>query len=255
MARLSLILIFFLSCSCAFGQFKNFNTEESIWNPGTIKLENGEEIRAELNYNFITGVLKARNSDKETGVVYTANKVVYFELLAENKKLLFYSLPFDFEGMGHYTPAFFEIIYQNGDNALLSRHDFEYKERQHQSSNDYMVNAVALTVHKEKVYRTIYLAANGEIYPLLRGKVDKSVSVNYEKDFGNSKLEYNESRFEDSKTKREEVIYKSILKKDIGEIYPEVYYEMKDFIKDNKIDMDKVEGWKSIIDYKNRLNK
>ena len=253
MAHLSLILIFFLSCSCAFGQYKNFNTEESIWRDGVIKLEDGQAIQGEINFNFVSDVLKVRQSEDEPGEIFNPNKVLYFELKEGDQKALFYSLPYDFNEDGRYKPAFFEVVYQNGKDVLLARHILEYKE------DDFVNDPVLGYTHnpkQEDVYRTIYLATGGEIVPVLKGRVKDFWSFIFDRGMALGSDKYNESaKYSKSKTDKEKVKYKNILKEDLGMLFPDAYYDLKKFIKANKIDMDKVEGWKSIIDYKNQLNK
>lgn len=174
----------------AFGQLKNVHEENNQWSQGTIKFLDGRTINGLLNYNFITGVLSHKHGSESDP--YFARKVTSFTLFDSLNSTIkeYYSLPFKTEKSKIERFIFFENIYEKNGIAILSRHEYEFKETSSSSSGSafnppgFFNPETYGTRVVEKIFENIYLANNkGDIlkYAFLK-KDQKSTSVsNYQK--------------------------------------------------------------------------
>ncbi|ELR72737.1 hypothetical protein C900_01116 [Fulvivirga imtechensis AK7] len=243
------MLIVFVTSANVSGQYRNFNTERNIWKNGLIKLENGSAVKTTINFNFVSGTLTAKEGKEE--IIYTPHQVQYFEIYSGKEKALFYSLPYDFDENGEVTLAFFEVVYQKNRDVLLLRHELEFKNKNFEAG----IPASAHNFGRERVYRIVYMATNGKIYPVLQARVRTATSYSVRLWSDADKLaSYNEkSQYTESATEDEEVRYKSILKDDMEVLFPESYLKIEEFVKNNKIKLKDIESWKTVVDFKSQL--
>jgi hypothetical protein len=245
---LGLILIY----QGAFCQLKNFNIESSRWANGTIHLINGQTITGELNYNFITGILKYREKDSE--IPYTANKVLYF-LLSDTSNYFqqkFYSLPYTAEGTTSNAFVFYEVIYENSTAAILSRHEFKYKEKTYGigfSSNSPLEYGLVVNTGNEKIKERLYLINNaGQLLEYAIGLKDKTT---YLAGLKNSKLNANDDgNSHVSRTQRNSLLKYRIVDKDaISKITEGKFKEVKTYYRKNKINRKTIAGLTEILEF------
>lgn len=247
---LGLILIY----QGAFCQLKNFNIESSRWANGTIHLINGQTITGELNYNFITGILKYREKDSE--IPYTANKVLYF-LLSDTSNYFqqkFYSLPYTAEGTTSNAFVFYEVIYENSTAAILSRHEFKYKEKTYgrgfypdpSTGTSY---GLSVNTGTEKIKERLYLINNaGQLLEYAIGLKDKTT---YLAGLKNSKLNANDDgNSHVSRTQRNSLLTYRIVDKDaISKITEGKFKEVKTYYRKNKINRKTIAGLTEILEF------
>ncbi len=238
------------------GQFKNYNTENEYWSPGAIQLIDKETIEGELNYNFVSQTLRIRRSDQiET---FNAREVLLFNLIQEDgNRKTFYSLPYKDEAFDRERPVFFYVIYEGKGIALLSRNVLEFRNTQ-LSDDPAAAFYILPTANKvESIKEVIYLAnALGSIKPYLEGK--KSTDFNFTPTYrsyptassdGNYKLEHDEKKFEESQLENKVRKFKVVDKRLLSESLGSDFYKVEDFMKENNVKSNTVEGLVRIMDY------
>ena len=236
----------FIGIQPGFCQFKNYNTESEFIYPGTIKLLDGEVIIGNLNYIFVSGVV----TNIVDTITYGAEQVLFFELKDEESqsKQQFYSLPYDVNNSGRNGAVFFEVLHENKQVAILSRHYVETKQRKRRVGA--AVNGVGgfipMNQRKEKVFQEIYIATKtGQIWPYL--KVRKSTSIQYSL---KQHAEYSENRkYEESKTDKEVSNYRITNDKVISDLCGRYYDDVQDFRVENNYQLNRVEDLILILDY------
>ncbi len=109
-----------------------------FWYPGEATLTSEEKVSGKIKYDLEIESIQIIVNDKvET---YSANQLLYFSIKPENRPdRVFYSLPFRNE-TGYVRPQFFELV-QHGNTTLLAR---EYVETRIQGSNARMVRTSRL---------------------------------------------------------------------------------------------------------------
>jgi hypothetical protein len=126
-----------------------------LWHEGKIVLLEGDTLRGMLKYNLMKDLVEFSSHDTKPEV-YTARKVVFFEIFdqTENKYRQFYALPFNASGE-YKTPIFFELL-ADGKMTLLAR---EYLETR-TISTSYYAGAYTRVV---LMYHYFFIDEKGEI--------------------------------------------------------------------------------------------
>ncbi|MEM6524658.1 MAG: hypothetical protein AAF693_12725 [Bacteroidota bacterium] len=245
------------------GQFKNYNTENEQWFQGRIKLLSGRSIDGELNYNFVSQVLRLRESNNIE--IYNAEEVLFFLLITSNDESeLYYSLPYLDQDYGRKRAVFFKVLHETKKLAILSRLIFEFKDRNWPlDSNPNAANSLSIApadYKVEKVQEVIYLADNkGTIRHYMEGKKSKSLSstLGYDESFyragGKSVLKYNDDKFKSSQVDRDVRKYKVIDKDIVLEFLDDEYYNVQEYIKENQINLSTIKGLIQILDFYEEL--
>jgi hypothetical protein len=126
-----------------------------FWHTGKIILLTGDTLKGLVKYDLQQDVVQYTVQER-TVEVYTARKVLYFEIFDETveKQRVFYALPFS-NASGYKSPMFFELL-EDGKMTLLARERLEYKTY---SSQHNIGSAVLLSI----VYKYFLLNEDGEI--------------------------------------------------------------------------------------------
>lgn len=161
MIRKFLFLIIILTSSAqAWAQ----NWPFEVWHEGKIVLLEGDTLRGLLKYDLQKDLVEYTIQDR-VAEVYTARKVIFFEIFDESVKRYrqFYALPFETTG-GYKTPVFFELLTE-GKMTLLAR---EFLENVTSTSAFYggTYNRVVLS------YRYFFMNEEGDIVQFLGNKND-----------------------------------------------------------------------------------
>lgn len=248
----TLFLIF--SAFPLFGQFKNYNTENEKWFEGQIELLNGDKLNGQLNYNFVSSVLRMKEAADT--IIYTSEKVLFFELYNETGEVKrFYSLPFDPGNAGRDIPTFFQVVFEDKEFALLSKHHLEYREKQISNQGQYYG-----TSKVEKVFEVLYVAdANGNILPFLKRK-KSAMENNFDWDGrmfldNQSGLEYNDRKLESSSTAREVKKYKFVDKQALSQVLSiDKYGKMEQHAKKEKLKLNVRKDLIKALSYYSSIN-
>jgi hypothetical protein len=125
------------------------------WHEGKLVLEKGDTLKGLIKYDLQQDLVQYTVEDKK-GEVYTARKVLFFEIFDEtvHKYRQFFALPYS-NTSGYKTPMFFELL-QDGKLTLLAREALEYKTY----SSPYNIGSASRLV---LVYKYFFLKENGDI--------------------------------------------------------------------------------------------
>ena len=239
------------------GQTKNFNTENEYWFQGNLQLMNNEIIDGELNYNFVSQILRVRKPGKIENFI--AENVVFFELQYEDgTKKTFYSLPYKDGTSDRDKPIFFSVVHEAKGVAILSRFIFELKDPNWLLENAVGLNNVPIVDPKfENVKEWIYLIdASGKITPYLEGKKSKSFNLSLAHDISNPdayRIRSHDRKFEKSKSEEEVKQFKVIDKNALYEFTGDYFYDIEDFIDRNNLKSNTIKGLIKIIDHYSKI--
>src|SRR5215208_118148 len=97
-----------------------------LWHEGKVVLTNGDTLVGLVKYDFQQDLVQYSLPEKKTEV-YTARKVLFFEIFDSSVKKYrqFFALPYAAPG-GYKSPIFFELL-EEGKLTLVSREYVEYK--------------------------------------------------------------------------------------------------------------------------------
>lgn len=115
-------ICFFLVSGSAHAQSWPFE----LWHEGKIVLVEGDTLTGLVKYDMQQDLVQYTLKER-TAEVYTARKVLFFEIFDESvhKYRQFFALPFE-NSSGYRAPIFFELL-EEGKLTLLSRELLEYK--------------------------------------------------------------------------------------------------------------------------------
>lgn len=256
MNKTLLTVLFIVWLTPLFGQFQNFNTENSEWYVGEVQLLDGRTIKGSLNYNFVSDILRIKDDDLIK--VLSAENVLMFRLKRKNQNSVFYVLPYDW-GQGRSVPTFFEVIHQADGIAILSKHSMEFVHKDffdNQAYKDYSKDdrIIDLAEKKEKIYETIYLAdTQGNILPYLTKR--KTVTRNVELfSFHEEGIKYDSSSLRRSNTDIDVEKYKYLDKDALEKTFLYNFTDLKKHIKKNKLDTRRIEDLINVVEYSSSLN-
>ncbi|MBT1703311.1 hypothetical protein [Chryseosolibacter indicus] len=139
---------------------KNWPSE--VWHEGKLVLLEGDTLRGMLKYDLQQDLVQYVIKDNKPEV-FTARKVLFFEIFDESvhKYRQFFALPFNTVG-GYKTPIFFELL-EEGKITLLTREYLEYKT----ISSPYYFGSYTTLVLSHKYY---FLKENGSIEEFVGNK-------------------------------------------------------------------------------------
>jgi len=250
-----LLLPFILTSIISSAQLKNFNTEQEIWLKG--EANNGEGLfEGELNYNFVSDILRIRNSNGDIKSIVAEN-MDWFTLTENNHQKSFISLPLNIDGLDRIIQYFFELLYIKGKYRILSKHH----ARVRLTNGDF-----GIASRVEEVIEVIYLVDMEKqiLVPVMQKRKSKSAAVHTV--FG--KLINKNAKRSESATDSEVRKFKEINKKGLDAIvtgsgkkgyrngYGFKFFFQKDFKafkshnKEHKLDPFKLEDLKKALEYK-----
>jgi len=249
--RTLFIVILFLVHFKTSAQVKNYATEVSKWTSGIAVLADGRKISGEFNYNFITGVLSYR--DENGTEPYSARTVKSFILeYVEGKEGKYYSMPYSETKWDKKEFVFFELLYQSENVAILSKHEYDFKDKRVHSfdATGAPTGWRDGTYSKERVFEYIFLAdEKGNVFKYGKKKKDKYSSFQAENTFSINKTSP-ETAYAISKTQRapnEE--YRIIDKDAIEGLTKSKYPALKKFINKQRLSLNTIEELSLLFDH------
>ena len=134
-----------------------------LWYEGKIVLTDGDTLKGLVKYDMQKDLVQYTMNDR-SAEVFTARKVIFFEIFdeANNRYRRFFTLPFETTS-GYKTPVFFELL-EEGKMTLLSREFLEYKN----FSSPYAISYSRLVLS----YKFFFLNENGSIEEFSGNKND-----------------------------------------------------------------------------------
>lgn len=126
-----------------------------LWHEGKIALVSGDTLRGFVKYDLQQDLVQFSTDDRKADV-YTARKVLFFEIFDESvhRYRRFFALPFG-NRTGYKAPLFFELL-EEGKLTLLTREALEYKTY----ASPYTIGSASRLV---LVYKYYFLDADGNI--------------------------------------------------------------------------------------------
>jgi hypothetical protein len=102
------------------------NWPSEVWHEGKVVLLEGDTLKGLVKYDLQQDLVQYSVRDK-TADVFTARKLLFFEIFDESvhRYRQFFALPFTTAG-GYKSPIFFELL-EEGKMTLLAREFLEYK--------------------------------------------------------------------------------------------------------------------------------
>jgi hypothetical protein len=161
-----------------------------VWHEGKIVLVSGDTLKGMVKYDLQQDLVQ-HAVRTNTAEVYTARKVLFFEIFDEGvrKYRRFFALPFT-TSTGYRAPVFFELL-QEGKMTLLAR---EYLERKTYSSPYYFGSSYSRLVLSYKYY---FLKENGDIQEFTGNKNDLLDMMGKKSDDVEKYMRKNRLRFDD----------------------------------------------------------
>jgi hypothetical protein len=155
-----IVIALVLVTSVGYGQ----NWPFEVWHEGKIVLLEGDTLRGLVKYDMQKDLVQHTVQDR-TAEVYTARKVIFFEIFDESirKYRQFFALPYTITG-GYKSPIFFELL-EEGKITLLSREFLENKT----ISSPYYTGSYSRIVLSNKYF---FMDENGEIVEFHGNKHD-----------------------------------------------------------------------------------
>jgi hypothetical protein len=135
-----------------------------VWHEGKIVLLQGDTLRGLVKYDLQKDLVQHTVQDSKAEV-YTARKVIFFEIFDESVKKYrqFFALPYTTAG-GYKSPIFFELL-EEGNLTLLSREFLENKT----FSSPYYTGSYSRIVLTNKYF---FMKEDGEIVEFNGSKKD-----------------------------------------------------------------------------------
>lgn len=244
MRKYYFLLLFLQISTLSFGQYKNYNALNQIWHKGKIGLLDGNVLKGSINYNFVSETLKLKVGDED--VIYSPEKVLYFEYNDEDQIVKYYVLPYKGESRDREVPTYFRVMKESDQVVLLSKRTFTYhknlSENQDINSNSIFSKNKArdndgmLGTDRETVFEVLYLAnTNGIILPYMKAKV----RVTHEfKLIDKGKLKYNEKELSEKQLNKERNRQYKYLNKDALQIALDTEFNrFKKIVKKEKLNL------------------
>ncbi len=245
------VILFVLMSTLSLAQYKNYNTENAKWYKGELVLNNGDVLEGDVVYNFVDGSLKLKTEEEE--LFYTTRKVSQFSLTdslgSVNK---YFTLLYDFKGVGNTVPYFFKVLYENNYIAILSKKQFEFKKKKPIYSagiNNFFVY-LRLIQYIETIQENIYIAdISGRIFHFLGSNKVKSSS--YELDF-DQMIFYNSKEVSKNK-QRAQFKYHIERGNALDLIFGDYQKDVDKFIKKSNLDVKNVSDLVKVCDFYSKL--
>lgn len=127
-----------------------------MWHDGKVVLEEGDTIRGLVKYDLSQDLVQV-NTKKRAPEVFTARKVLYFEIfdISVNRYRRFFSLPFALSSSQYKSQVFFELLCE-GKLTVLNREKLEFRTY----SSPYFMGSYSRQV---LVYQYFMLEEDGDI--------------------------------------------------------------------------------------------
>lgn len=166
------------------------NFPSQLWHEGKIVLLSGDTLRGMVKYDMQQDLVQHALRDKQAEV-YTARKILYFEIFDEtvHQYRRFFTLPFAATNTGYKAPIFFELL-EEGKMTLLSRESLEYKTY---SSPYYPMSYTRLVL----VNKYFFLKEDGSIVEFVGNKNDLLDMMGRNSDNVEKYMKTNHLRFDD----------------------------------------------------------
>ncbi len=219
------------------------------WENGIIELRDGKQLSGKLFYSFISEILILDDGLRRQG--FNATQVAHFVQINDSslQKTHYYSFPFDGQGSKKRPFSFYELVYQNGVVAIMSRHEYIYKEKNFGIADPMGMSFSQDQVATEKVKEIIYLtAAHSGIQKYGSTIKDRNSFI---KPGYNSNTLYRDPRGPslDGITTREPMQKYNVSKKILEALFSEKYDEVMEYIDAKKIKPNTIEEMTLMIDY------
>lgn len=145
-------------CQLLFAQQPEGQWESSKWQDGVAAFADGSSRNGKIQYDF-KNELVIFDSGKEVKT-YDANQIVRFKTINDStkKETHYFALPLQGRLSKRKPISFYELIHENGSLAILSRHEYIYRERDMGLSDPSGVYWSQGAVATEKVREILYLA-------------------------------------------------------------------------------------------------
>jgi hypothetical protein len=160
-----------------------------LWHEGKIVLATGDTLKGMLKYDLQQDLVQHMIKNQQAEV-YTARKVLYFEIFDESVHHYrrFFTLPFA-TLTGYKTPLFFELL-EEGKMTLLAREFIEYKTY----SSPYYAMSYSRPVLSHKYF---FLKEDGSIQEFSGNKNDLLDMMGNKSDYVEKYIKSNHLHFDD----------------------------------------------------------
>jgi hypothetical protein len=160
-----------------------------LWHEGKVILTEGDTLKGLVKYDFQNDLVQLIEANRKAEV-YTARKVLFFEIYDETVKRYrqFYALPYGIAG-NYKAPVFFELL-QDGKMTLLSR---EHLETRNYSTSYYMGSYSKVIL----VNKYFFLEENGDIFEFNGNRNDLLNLMGKKGDDVENYMKANHLRFDD----------------------------------------------------------
>ncbi|MFY0627050.1 MAG: hypothetical protein JXR07_12190 [Reichenbachiella sp.] len=249
------LLVLSISIDSLKGQGQQ-NTLPEKWENGIVELRNGKKLRGKLFYNFIAEVIAVDDGVRKQG--FTAVHVAHFMTINDTSyiKTHYYSFPFDGRKSKIKPFSFYELVYENGVVALMSRHEYIYKEKNIGINDPMNMSFNQDQVATEKVKEILYLTS-AEAGILEYGNTVKDKNAFVKPGYTNSNNVYRDPRGPSLEgiTNREAGQKYSMSKKVLEKIMADKYDQVADYAREKKIKPNTIETLTTVLDYYAELMK
>jgi hypothetical protein len=160
-----------------------------LWHEGKIVLATGDTLKGLVKYDLQQDLVQHMVKSQQAEV-YTARKVMYFEIFDESIRHYrrFFTLPFA-TATGYKTPLFFELL-EEGKMTLLTREFLEYKTY----NSPYYAMSYSRLILNHKYY---FLKEDGSIIEFTGNKNDLLDMMGNKSDDVEKYMKVNHLRFDD----------------------------------------------------------
>lgn len=234
-------------------QYKNYNTESSIWHQGFVVTGEGRKISGTINYNFVVDQIRFKSASGEVKTLIPRN-TRSFTLVDSTGTRVFHSLPHDLKKNGRKVSTFFQEIYRNKTYAILSKHHLDYNHSQPALTSS--TPAVGTTTNRtdpnsynnfnfasEKVIETLYLAnRDGQIISVFQGKkaTDWTRYLTHRTRYKDNKLK--SSNLQKEVKKFRYIDNKHVIDQKLKSFFAKDYRQFERYVEANDIDLKTVGG-------------
>lgn len=236
MRPIGLILLFFIANYCSAQELDDLMQVTPAWTTGKLVLQHGEAVSGELFYDELQSVLHYRARYGERPKLYTSNEVASFELedRETGKKRTFYAFDFEDPQKSIVRPLFFELIQEYNEFAVLLKTDpAEFNQQVGtRKSAVQQQNAMQTSGHVMRVQQVQTLC-----FMDTQGLIEPYVSI---------EIREIDGMLTDRVVNKHKTLDKTLPEKYFGK---EEYQKMRQYAKENSLDLDKLPDFLKAISY------
>jgi hypothetical protein len=231
-----LILLFFTAAYCPAQELDNLMKVTPVWAIGKLVLQEGEVVTGELFYDELQSVLHYRAKYGDRPKLYTSNDVASFELedRETNKKRTFYAFDFEDPEKNVLRPLFFEVIQEYREFAVLLKTDpAEFNQQVGtRKSAVQQQNAMQTSGHVMRAQQVQTLC-----FMDTKGLIEPYVSI---------EIREIDGMLTDRVVNKHKTLDKTLPEKYFGKAE---YQKMRQYAKENSLDLDKLPDFLKVISY------